>query len=112
MFQLFKNMEEIRKDAGSSVKEPPTARWWHSEVVDKLEYLSLGAEEEILSCHQSARNFEEDDFSLQTASEILWSTGMLTQQIPNGFYSVIPVCDHYQSYHVFSCFSLASVFSR
>lgn len=32
-----------------------------------------------------------DSSSCISASQILWSTGMLSESIPNGFYSVVPV---------------------
>ncbi|CAK9133223.1 unnamed protein product [Ilex paraguariensis] len=45
---------------------------------------------ETPSHNESSSNYEYERFSSQTASQILWSTGMLSEPIPNGFYSVIP----------------------
>ncbi|KAL3516739.1 hypothetical protein ACH5RR_023641 [Cinchona calisaya] len=48
------------------------------------------SKEEMLR-NKKAINKDEYDSSLHvTASQILWSTGMLSVRIPNGFYSVVP----------------------
>ncbi|PKI42772.1 hypothetical protein CRG98_036900 [Punica granatum] len=84
-------MEETRDDAGSSEKGPPNAAWWNSDFMEKFGSLSLGAQEDSLSNKESPRNSEQEGLSPQAASQILWSTGVLSEPIPNGFYSVIPV---------------------
>ncbi|XP_022750799.1 serine/threonine-protein kinase EDR1-like isoform X2 [Durio zibethinus] len=78
-------MEETQDDAG-----PSNATWWPSDFIEKFGSVSLGSHEESLSNRESPRNFKQDGLSSQTASQILWSTGMLSEPIPNGFYSVIP----------------------
>lgn len=85
-------MEQTRDNAGSSEKGPPAA-WWHPDFVEKLESLSLGSQED-----SSSRNSEQDDYSPQSASQILWSTGVLSETIPDGFYSVVLVCHSYHEY--------------
>ncbi|XP_021273876.1 serine/threonine-protein kinase EDR1-like isoform X5 [Herrania umbratica] len=83
-------MEETRDDAGPAEQGPSNATWWSSDFIEKLGSVSLGSHEESLSNRESPRNFEQDGLSSQTASQILWNTGMLSEPIPNGFYSVIP----------------------
>ncbi|KAH9742878.1 protein kinase domain-containing protein [Citrus sinensis] len=83
-------MEETRDDAGSAEQGHPNATWWTQDFIENFGSVSLGSQEETLSNKESPRNFEQDGLSSQTASQILWSTGMLSEPIPNGFYSVIP----------------------
>ncbi|KAL5573680.1 hypothetical protein UlMin_023277 [Ulmus minor] len=83
-------MEETREDAGSSEHGHSNASCWPSDFIDKFESVSLGSQEDNLSNTDSPRNSELDVLSSQKASEILWRTGMLSEPIPNGFYSVIP----------------------
>ena len=65
--------------------------WWPSDFVDKFESVSLSAQDETLNNKDSPRHSNQDVMSPQKASQILWRTGMLSEPIPNGFYSVIPV---------------------
>ncbi|KAI3872825.1 hypothetical protein MKX03_019028 [Papaver bracteatum] len=81
-------MEETREDAGSLEPGSSNANWWPSGLMDKLRSVSL-AQEESLNGKEMC-NTDRDDLSLQTASQILWTTGTLSGAIPNGFYSVIP----------------------
>ena len=90
-FEILKDMEETRDDAGPAEQGPSNATWWPSDFIEKFGSVSLGSHEESLSNRESPINFEQDELSSQTASQILWSTGMLSKPIPNGFYSVIPV---------------------
>ncbi|XP_034209720.1 probable serine/threonine-protein kinase SIS8 isoform X5 [Prunus dulcis] len=83
-------MEETRDDAGPAEQGPPNASWWPSDFVDKFGSVSLGSHEETLSNTESPRSPYQDVLSSQTASQVLWQTGMLLEPIPNGFYSVIP----------------------
>ncbi|KAL9454592.1 hypothetical protein AB3S75_010067 [Citrus x aurantiifolia] len=83
-------MEETRDDAGSAEQGHPNATWWTQDFIENFGSVSLRSQEETLSNKESPRNFEQDGLSSQTASQILWSTGMLSEPIPNGFYSVIP----------------------
>lgn len=102
--QSLKDMEETRNDAGAGPTEqgPPSAPWWPSDFIEKMGSVSLGSQEETLN-NKSHRNFEQDALSSQRASQILWSTGVLSEPIPNGFYSVIPV--RITFYLVDFCFS-------
>ncbi|OMO89018.1 Armadillo repeat-containing protein 3 and Serine/threonine-protein kinase CTR1, partial [Corchorus capsularis] len=84
------DMEETRDEAGPPEQGPSNATWWSSDFIEKFGSVSLGSHEESLSNRESPRNFGQDGLSSQTASQILWSTGMLSEPIPNGFYSVIP----------------------
>ncbi|TXG55032.1 hypothetical protein EZV62_020288 [Acer yangbiense] len=84
-------MEETRDDSGSMAHGPSNSTWWTQDFMEKFGSVSLGSQEEILSNKESPRNSEQDGLSFQTASQILWNTGMLSEPIPNGFYSVIPV---------------------
>ncbi|KAH9791339.1 protein kinase domain-containing protein [Citrus sinensis] len=88
--EFYSNMEETRDDAGSAEQGHPNATWWTQDFIENFGSVSLGSQEETLSNKESPRNFEQDGLSSQTASQILWSTGMLSEPIPNGFYSVIP----------------------
>ncbi|XP_010279135.1 PREDICTED: serine/threonine-protein kinase EDR1-like isoform X2 [Nelumbo nucifera] len=83
-------MEETREDAGLSESETSNATGWPSDFMEKLQSLSLASQEENLNTRGSNSNHEEDELSHQTASQILWTTGVLSGKIPNGFYSVIP----------------------
>lgn len=41
--------------------------------------------------NQELAEREYNTLSSQTASQIFWKTGTLSEPIPNGFYSVVPV---------------------
>ncbi|CAN1759219.1 Probable serine/threonine-protein kinase SIS8 [Linum perenne] len=83
-------MEQTRDDTGPAEQGPSNAAWWGSDFVEKFDSVSLHSQEDALSNKESPRNFEGDGFPSQTASQVLWSTGMLSELIPNGFYSVTP----------------------
>ncbi|KAK2665893.1 hypothetical protein Ddye_004467 [Dipteronia dyeriana] len=83
-------MEETRDDSRSMAHGPSNSTWWTQDFMEKFGSVSLGSQEEILSNKESPRNSEQDGLSFLTASQILWNTGMLSEPIPNGFYSVIP----------------------
>ncbi|XP_059449968.1 probable serine/threonine-protein kinase SIS8 isoform X2 [Corylus avellana] len=83
-------MEETRDDAGPAEQGPSNASWWSSDFMERFGSVSLGSQEETISNTELPRSFEEDRLSPQRASQILWRTGMLSEPIPNGFYSVIP----------------------
>ncbi|KAA8524239.1 hypothetical protein F0562_010662 [Nyssa sinensis] len=84
------NMEGTRDDAGQAEQRPPNSTWWPLDFVEKFGSVSLDSKEETLSNKESSNYNEHDRLSSQTVSQILWSTGMLSEPIPNGFYSVIP----------------------
>ncbi|XP_048327178.1 serine/threonine-protein kinase EDR1 [Ziziphus jujuba] len=83
-------MEETRDDAGPAEQGLPSASWWPSDFMERFGSVSLGSQDDSLSNTESPRNSEQDVLSSQKASQILWRTGMLSEPIPNGFYSVIP----------------------
>lgn len=83
-------MEETRDDAGPEEQGHSNATWWSSDFIEKFGSVSLGSHEQSSSNRESPRTFEQDGLSSQTASQILWSSGVLSEPIPNGFYSVIP----------------------
>ncbi|KAG2324778.1 hypothetical protein Bca52824_007506 [Brassica carinata] len=78
-------MGERRDDAGPSEQGGPSNQtWWPSEFVEKFDSVHLGSQEEETS------SAGQDGLPSNSASNILWSTGSLSEPIPNGFYSVIP----------------------
>ncbi|KAI4385046.1 hypothetical protein MLD38_003116 [Melastoma candidum] len=84
-------MAESRDEQGSSGRGPPAdVPWWPSDFSDRFASVSLSSQEESVSNQESPRNADQDSSPSQTASQTLWSTGMLSDSIPNGFYSVIP----------------------
>ncbi|GMP67486.1 hypothetical protein CsSME_00027458 [Camellia sinensis var. sinensis] len=84
------DMEKTRDDAETSEQRPPYTTWWPSDVIEKIGSVSLDSKGETLSTRETNNYTEHVELSSQTASQILWSTGMLSEPIPNGFYSVIP----------------------
>lgn len=90
-FQISKDMEETRDDAGPAEQGPSNASWWHSDFIERFGSVSLGSQDETLSNTESPRSSDQDVLTSQKASQILWRTGVLSEPIPNGFYSVVPV---------------------
>lgn len=84
-------MDDQREEAGSTEQRPPGATWWPSDLVGRFGSVSLDSKEETPRNKKSTEKDEYDRSMHQTASQILWSTGMLSEPIPNGFYSVVPV---------------------
>lgn len=89
-FQIFKDMEDTRDYAGPAEQGPPNATWWPSDFIERFGSVSLVSQEEPLTNKESNNKNERDELSSQKASQILWSTGVLSEPIPNGFYSIIP----------------------
>ncbi|XP_042505739.1 probable serine/threonine-protein kinase SIS8 [Macadamia integrifolia] len=83
-------MEDAREDAGPPETGPSSATWWPSGFIENFQSVSLVSQENTLHGKELKSNCKEDELSSQTASQILWATGMLCGLIPNGFYSVIP----------------------
>ncbi|KAG1346737.1 serine/threonine-protein kinase EDR1 [Cocos nucifera] len=77
-------------DSGRSDPGTSNATWWTSDFVEKLQSVSLAPREETLTDRVSSCFVGRAEQSSQSASQILWSTGTFSQQIPNGFYSIIP----------------------
>lgn len=84
-------MAETQDNSGSSDQRTSTATWWPSDFTERLGSISLDSQEGTSGLNEPSSNAEHDDLPSQTASEILWTTGMLSGPIPNGFYSIIPV---------------------
>lgn len=86
-------MEETREDAGTTEQGPSNVNvsWWPSDFVEKFGSVALDSQDETVNNKGSLRLSDEDVLSPLKASQILWRTGMLSEPIPNGFYSVIPV---------------------
>ncbi|KAK2370752.1 serine/threonine-protein kinase EDR1 [Trifolium repens] len=85
-------MEETREDAGSTEQGTSNANvsWWPSDFVEKFGYVALDSQDETVNNKESPRHSDENVLSPLGASQILWRTGMLSEPIPSGFYSVIP----------------------
>lgn len=79
-------MEDMRDDNQPSEHNSPSGTWWPSDFSDSFGSISLDSKDENLRTKE-----KYDKLSYKRASQILWSTGMLSEPIPNGFYSVVPV---------------------
>ena len=95
-------MAETREYSGSAEEGPSNTSWWPSDFVEKFGSVSLASQDEALNNKELQRPSVLGDWSPHRASQIFWSTGMLAEPIPNGFYSVIPVRFN-------SCITLAHV---
>ncbi|KAK4727988.1 hypothetical protein R3W88_032905 [Solanum pinnatisectum] len=82
-------MEEIPDEVGLLEHRYPSTAWWPSEFAEKFGSVSLDGKEEIMR-NQELTEREYNVLSSQTASQIFWKTGTLSEPIPNGFYSVVP----------------------
>ncbi|CAG7902957.1 unnamed protein product [Brassica rapa] len=78
--------DTLDDDTGPSEQET----WWPSEFVERFGSVELGSQEETSTAKDSPRNLGHDELPSNSASNILWTTGSLSEPIPNGFYSVIP----------------------
>ncbi|QCE09760.1 Protein kinase [Vigna unguiculata] len=83
-------MEETREDAGPTEQGPSNVSWWPSDFVENFGSVSLDSNDEALNNKESPVHVVKDVLSSQKASQTLWRTGMLSEPIPNGFYSVVP----------------------
>ncbi|KAL4573303.1 hypothetical protein LXL04_020103 [Taraxacum kok-saghyz] len=85
------DMEETRDELGTSEQGSSGNTWWPSELVDKFESVSMDTKKEALTHRRSMSSSTYDRFlsQSQSASQILWRTGVLSEPIPNGFYSII-----------------------
>lgn len=84
-------MKDLSDVASPSEQRPSNANGWSADFIEKFGSASFHSKEETLSSKELISNNAFDDYSSQTASQILWSTGMLSEPIPDGFYSVIHV---------------------
>nr|GMD38348.1 serine/threonine-protein kinase EDR1-like isoform X1 [Ipomoea batatas] len=83
-------MDDMREEAGPAQDQRPPTCWWPSNSVDTFGSVSLDAKDETQRNEVLTDSEVYDSVLCQTASQILWKTGMLSEPIPNGFYSVIP----------------------
>ncbi|KAH0736751.1 hypothetical protein KY285_012458 [Solanum tuberosum] len=83
------DMEEIPDEVALLEHRYPSTAWWPSESAEKFGSVSLDDKEEIMR-NQELTEREYNALSSQTASQIFWKTGTLSEPIPNGFYSVVP----------------------
>ncbi|XP_011083006.1 serine/threonine-protein kinase EDR1-like isoform X3 [Sesamum indicum] len=83
-------MEDMQDDAGPSEEKSPRAAWWPSDFVEKFGSVSLDSKDSKPKNKELNDKEKYDRPSSITASQILWRTGMLSEPIPNGFYSVVP----------------------
>ncbi|KMT01871.1 hypothetical protein BVRB_9g209920 isoform A [Beta vulgaris subsp. vulgaris] len=83
-------MEETHDDTGQAEPGSSSSTWWASDFAESFGSVSLTSQEDILSRKESIRHGEQDSLFSETASQILWSTGVLSEPIPNGFYSIVP----------------------
>lgn len=84
-------MEDLRDEAGPSEQRPSSTNCWPADFIEKFGSASLNSKNDSLSGKQLISDNAYGDYSSQTASQILWSTEMLSEPIPDGFYSVIHV---------------------
>lgn len=89
--QLPLEMEETRDETGRAEQRHHTSAYWASNFVEKFGSVSLDPKEETLRNKELTENEVDNSPLSQTASQILWRTGTLSEPIPNGFYSVVPV---------------------
>ncbi|XP_049353240.1 probable serine/threonine-protein kinase SIS8 isoform X2 [Solanum verrucosum] len=82
-------MEERGDEVGPSEQRSPGAACWPSDFVEKFGSVTLDSKEENLRNKELSENEIHDRLPCQTASQILWKTGTLSDPIPNGFYSVV-----------------------
>lgn len=87
--KLSAGMEERGDEVGPSEQRSPGAACWPSDFVEKFGSVSLDSKEENLRNKEPSENEIHDRLPCQTASQILWKTGTLSDPIPNGFYSVV-----------------------
>ncbi|KAL7104012.1 hypothetical protein ACP275_08G217400 [Erythranthe tilingii] len=84
------NMEDKRDDTGPSEQRSPSTTWWPSDFSESFGSISLNSKDENMRNKELYDKVKYDRLSYKRASQILWSTGMLSEPIPNGFYSVVP----------------------
>ncbi|KAK6141224.1 hypothetical protein DH2020_025021 [Rehmannia glutinosa] len=84
------NMEDTQDDSGLSEQRSRSATWWPSDFAENFGSISLVSKDENLRNKELNDKVTYDRLSYKRASQILWSTGMLSEPIPNGFYSVVP----------------------
>nr|XP_043634781.1 probable serine/threonine-protein kinase SIS8 [Erigeron canadensis] len=83
--------EDTHDELGTSEQGSSSNTWWPSEFADKFGSVSLDSKKETPTHRRSMSSSTYDRLISQShiASQILWSTGVLSESIPNGFYSVV-----------------------
>ncbi|XP_051135037.1 serine/threonine-protein kinase EDR1 isoform X3 [Andrographis paniculata] len=82
------NMEDTQGNTGPTQQRSPA--WWPSDFADSFGSISLDSKDETPS-NEEFKDKEHYDRSIsRRASQTLWTTGVLSEPIPNGFYSVVP----------------------
>lgn len=85
-------MEQTRDDAYQLNNLPLAASWEPLEFTEKLQLNSQISSERISKTTGPSRELElEGGEASHRASQTLWSTGELADQIPDGFYFLSPV---------------------
>ncbi|CAN8267944.1 unnamed protein product [Cochlearia groenlandica] len=83
-------MGETRDDVEPSKEGLSNQAWWPSEFMERFGSVYLESQEENSNTKDSPRNLGKNGLPSNSASNLLWNTGSLSEPIPNGFYSVIP----------------------
>ncbi|KAI8564110.1 hypothetical protein RHMOL_Rhmol03G0156900 [Rhododendron molle] len=65
--------------------------WWQSSFMARLRTVPLFSSEETLNSKESSSWKNDEVLASYTASQTRWATGKLSEPIPNGFYSIVPV---------------------
>ncbi|XP_057796212.1 serine/threonine-protein kinase EDR1-like isoform X1 [Salvia miltiorrhiza] len=84
------DMEDMRDDNQPLEQNSPSGSWWPSDFAESFGSISLESRNENLRTKEYNNKEKYDRLSYKRASQILWSTGVLSEPIPNGFYSVVP----------------------
>lgn len=84
-------MEEMPHDSPLSESGSSDHSWWPSDFVENLNSVSLVSQEENSGTINSSFSARHIEISPHAASQVLWETGCFSAQIPNGFYTGIPV---------------------
>lgn len=86
---------ELPRDSCSSETGHPNASWWPLGFMEKLHSVSLTSQDENLNFNGTVSDPDHGESLTPTASQILWASGSFSGQIPDGFYSVIPVSESF-----------------
>uniref|UniRef100_A0A7N0TIN5 non-specific serine/threonine protein kinase n=1 Tax=Kalanchoe fedtschenkoi TaxID=63787 RepID=A0A7N0TIN5_KALFE len=83
-------MDGTQDDAGHSDQGSPNAAFSPSNFSENFRSVSLASQEESLIRKDLSSIHQRSGMPTHRASQTLWNTGMLSDPIPNGFYSVSP----------------------
>ncbi|KAL3632282.1 hypothetical protein CASFOL_025266 [Castilleja foliolosa] len=83
-------MEDTQDDTGPSEQRSRNAAWWPSDFAENFDSLSLVSKDENMRNKELNDKEKYDMLSYNRASQILWSEGILSEPISNGFYSIVP----------------------